>query len=100
MAEVAAPARDHGHAERRKNQVKGEEFPDAVYHCWTDGDRDRLVNCRKLQEDHRDESGCGCIQRELDRGRWTCGRGVNQKGEDPEVAVAVAVLGGEGEEVE
>jgi hypothetical protein len=39
-AGVVVPARDHDHAGRRKNQVRGEEFPDAVYHCWRDGNRD------------------------------------------------------------
>jgi hypothetical protein len=58
------------------------------------------VKCRKLQEDHRDGNGCECIQRELDRGRWTCGPGVSQKGEDSEVAVAAGVLGDVGGEVE
>lgn len=39
-AGVAVPARDHDHVvERRKNQARGEEFPDAVCRCWRDGNR-------------------------------------------------------------
>lgn len=92
-AGFGVPAHDHDHADRRQNQVGGEEFPDAVYRCWRDGDRDLLANCRRLQEDHRGENGCECIQRELDRDQWTCGPDAGQKGEDSEVAAAVEGLG-------